>query len=337
MAEPVSVAKSSMKSRIKALIVEEVSKRKGRHRRSCSYPARVQLTQTDSIHHLEPSDSNPLTEVALNDDSPRLDIHRDHEEKPSSSSSLDLLQSKCYEEAVSSNTKCEFCDLNITREDLPLAQTLGNAKEEEGVSLHESKQFLDILDAFNMNKELFMKLLQEPNPTLDHYYYSRRAFNSKMGLTKSMTFPSDKDEENTQVGIQFRKSAELHFSEFISELKGNSSMGSPTAEKNQQENKGGNKGFKSLKQRIKRALRESRKERHRITMDAVLHKVPYGRKFSKDEGTAGLGSTSSPQIDEKVGSLPMKRVSSLMSRWIDITGYTCPVSTRKPNSIYLRD
>ncbi|XP_058209079.1 uncharacterized protein LOC131322012 isoform X2 [Rhododendron vialii] len=310
VAEPVSVAKSSMKSRIKALIVEEVSKRRGRHRRSSSYPARIQLTRTDSIHHLEPSDYNPLTEVALNDDSQRLVIHQENEEKPSASSSLDRLQSKGCEEPVTSNTKCEFCELNITREDLLLAQTLGNAKEDEGVSLHESKQFLDVLDAFNMNKELFMKVLQEPNRPLDHYYYSRRAFNSKMGFTKSISFPFAKEEENTQVGIQFRKSAEFHFSEFISELKGNSSMGSPTATENQPENKGGIKGFKNLKQRIKRAMRESRKEGHRITMDAVLHKIPYGRKFSKDVGTADLGSKSSHQIGEKVGSRQMKRLSS---------------------------
>lgn len=308
-AEPIPVSKSSMKSRIKALIVEEMSKRRGRHRRSCSYPTRLQLTRTDSIHHLEPSDSNPLSEVTSNDDDPRI-ILQENEENPSASSSLGPPQSKASEEPVTGNTECEFCELNKTRQDLLLAQAMGNAEEEECVSLIESKQFLDVLEVFNMNKELFMKVLQEPNPPLDHYYYGRRAFNSKMGFTKSMSFPFAKEQKNRQVGILFQKSAELEFSECTSELKG---KGSPTA-LNRQENKAGIKGFKSLKQRIKRAMRESRKERHRTTMDAVLHKIPYGRKFSKDEDISGLSSKSSRQnsgeTDEKVGLRRMRRISS---------------------------
>lgn len=40
--------------------------------------------------------------------------------------------------------------------------------------------------------------------------------------------------------------------------------------------------FKNLKQKLRYALEESRKERHRIVMDAVLHKVPRGHSSLKD-------------------------------------------------------
>ncbi|KAK6942962.1 protein of unknown function DUF4378 [Dillenia turbinata] len=42
------------------------------------------------------------------------------------------------------------------------------------------------------------------------------------------------------------------------------------------------KHFKNLRQKIKHAIKESRKERERIAMDSVLHKVPYGQRISKD-------------------------------------------------------
>ncbi|XP_026415360.1 uncharacterized protein LOC113310789 isoform X2 [Papaver somniferum] len=41
--------------------------------------------------------------------------------------------------------------------------------------------------------------------------------------------------------------------------------------------------FKDFRQKIIHAIRESRKEvYHRVSMDAILHKIPYGRRFSRN-------------------------------------------------------
>uniref|UniRef100_A0A5B7CB97 DUF4378 domain-containing protein n=1 Tax=Davidia involucrata TaxID=16924 RepID=A0A5B7CB97_DAVIN len=362
--EPSPVTKSSVKSRIKALIAEEKSKRRSRHRRSSSYPeqssshpAQTQQTHTNSIHHLEPSNTDPIAEVALNDENPII-VHQDNENSSAASTlELDQLQSKVCEEPIASSEKCDLCatmlamnylrrsqvgehgkqpvekytllqdKLNRTRQDL-LEQKLIYAKEpSKDVSLHESKQFLGALNMFNKNKELFLKILQYPSSPLAHSFHGRRALNSNIGLTKSVSFPlagsgrrgvgpsklKDKQEteswadgkEKLQVGSRAEKLVELESTEDRCEYSvpvkaehrvdgipkphlvmpgsfDNSSPGSPHRLKNQHENKMVIKRFKNLKQKIKHAIRESRKERHRITMDAVLHKIPHGRKLSKD-------------------------------------------------------
>ncbi|CAL5334939.1 unnamed protein product [Camellia sinensis] len=341
--EATPVTKSSVKSRIKALISEEMSKRKGRHRRSSSYPTRLLLTRTNSIHHLvAASDSNPLAEGASKDASPVI-VHQDNE-----NSSLPSTL-KAIEEPITSDKKCELCAamltmnymghgwdgehgkqpvdndtllqdmLNKAKQDL-LTYKLTNAKESNvDVSFHESKQFLDVFDLFHMNKELFLKVLQDPNSPLAHYFHGQLAFKSKIGFTKSKSFPLPgssgrsgsrpiklKHEQETEVGSQVQQLAELESTKdagessmpILSESKidgvpkpnvaspellDSSSTGSSTSGlKSRQDNRMVMKRFMNLKQKIKRAIKESRKERHRITMDAVLHKIPYGRKVSKD-------------------------------------------------------
>ena len=176
-AEPIPVTKSSMKRRIKAMIVEEVSKRRGRHRRSSSYPTRMQLTRTDSIHHLEASELNTLDEAPSNKNSPRID----HQETESSSDTSTMDPQKVNEkEPVTGNEKCELC--------IKLKEATQDFESEEGVSFHESKQFLEALDIFNMNKELFHKVLQDPIPPSARYFHGQRELDSKIGFAKSMTF-----------------------------------------------------------------------------------------------------------------------------------------------------
>ncbi|PSS23760.1 hypothetical protein CEY00_Acc08583 [Actinidia chinensis var. chinensis] len=313
-ADPIPVTKSSMKRWIKAMIVEEVSKRRGRHRRSSSYPTRMQLTRTDSIHHLEASELNTLDEAASNKNSSRID----HQETESSSATSTLdLQKADEEEPITSDEKFELCDkLNKAKQDL---------ESEEGVSFHELKRFLEALDIFSMNMELFLKVLQDPIPASVHSFHGRRALDSKMGFSKSMTFPlhgsSDKrgsklkhkletescaeGDEKTEDGSLVQKFDELEFTE---KPLGNSSTGV----KNRVENKVVTKRFKNLKQKIKQVIRESRKESHRITMDAVLHKIPYGRKFSKDVREEVVGLWKETAMDNCSNSSPrcMRRMSS---------------------------
>ncbi|PQQ06863.1 uncharacterized protein Pyn_32990 [Prunus yedoensis var. nudiflora] len=91
------------------------------------------------------------------------------------------------------------------------------------------------------------------------------------------------------------------------------------------------KRFKDLRHKIKHVIKESRKERHMITMDALLHKIPHGQKLTKEleqeiddhskdlamsvEGKDSPGS--SYESDHSVSSLKkkkqrhMRRASSL--------------------------
>lgn len=55
--------------------------------------------------------------------------------------------------------------------------------------------------------------------------------------------------------------------------------------------------FKDLKQRIKHFIKECRKERNRIALDSILHKVPHGQNFSEDLEKAIDGQTKDPEIN----------------------------------------
>ncbi|XP_052174395.1 uncharacterized protein LOC127789540 isoform X2 [Diospyros lotus] len=379
--EHTPVTKSSMKSRIKAFIADERSKRKGRHYRTSSHPTRLQTAQTDSVHNVEASDSSPRTGVPSIDASPKI-VCKDNENS-SAVSTFDSLQSK---QQVTSNKTCELCSTMLTvnlmgnnsqvggehgklpvENDKIVQDKLNKAKQfllalerrnsedfDEDVSFHKSKQFLDVLDAFNMKKESFLKVLPDPTSYLGHYFHGRQTFSSRKGFTKSMSFPlaggSSKRDfgpsklknehqtecrvkmvEKTQTGSEVQKSVKLESTEGGSEawvpLKSgstidvpkvymlkpesldNSSNGSTSGVKNREGNRVVTKGFKNLKKKIKHVIREGRKETHRITMDAVFHKIPYGRKPSKDarEEVAGshetaavkAGKSSSQIINEK--------------------------------------
>ncbi|KAK3001962.1 hypothetical protein RJ639_020921 [Escallonia herrerae] len=323
------VNKSSVKSRIRTFIAEEMSKRRSRHHRSSSYPTRLSLTRTTSIHHLEPSDLDTPDELGLHAKSPRA-----------------------HEESSTKNRKCVLCATmlavsyltqgNVDEQGEKLAnnhtsfqdnvertqQKLTCAEETiRDTSVLESEQFLDALDIFNMRKDLFMKILLDPSSPLAQNLLNHRAQNSKIGLTKSVSFPMAGSagkrtvmprtfkskpggecyaakEEQLQVGNRACIPPESEFTQTAGHSlpliagcneEGNIKQilprpaspenpyrGSPGGLKNRRDNKRVIKRFKNLRQKIKDAIRESRKERHRIVMDAVFDKIPYGRRSFKD-------------------------------------------------------
>ncbi|XP_073043524.1 uncharacterized protein [Primulina eburnea] len=258
--------KSSMKSRIKALIAEEMSKRKGRHRRSSSYPVRTQLERTTSIHRLQLSNLRPL---------------------PSDNS-----------KQMEANKRTNF------------------------TSRQESKLFLDALDLLDLRKEVFLKILQDPSCSLAQQLHNKRASNSKFGLTKSLSFPANgssdrralkrdrsftkqenasclKEEDElldciqvtedlcknlvtskgmiTENGVPHQFSMELDLSDNASPTS------SGLTKKRHDSSKVSLKRFKNLREKIKHVILDRKKEKHRIIMDATLHKIPYGLRVSKDQ------------------------------------------------------
>ncbi|KAK3038517.1 hypothetical protein RJ639_029317 [Escallonia herrerae] len=326
------VNKSSVKSRIRTFIVEEMSKRRGRQHRSSSYPTRLSLTRTASIHHLEPSDLDTSDELGLHAKSPRA-----------------------YEEPTTKNRKCVLCATmlavsyltqgsvdeqgeKLANNHTPLQDNVEKTQPEifqqkltcaeetiRGTSVLEAEQLLDALNVFNMKKDLFVKILQDPSSPLAQYLLNHRAQKSRIGLTKSMSFPlagsagkrtvmprtykskqggkcDAAKEEQLQVGnracippeSEFTQSAghslpliagfneEGNIKPILPVALENPSRGSPRGLKNRRDDKRVIKRFKNLRQKIKQAIRDSRKERHRIVMDAVFDKIPYGRRSFKD-------------------------------------------------------
>ncbi|XP_049342707.1 uncharacterized protein LOC125806997 [Solanum verrucosum] len=249
------------------------------------------------------------------------------------------------------------CDTNkngkqpITNFSFRRTQSLYLREQTKNVSVEESKLFLDALDLLNMREELFLKILQDPNSSLARQLHGTRA---SKGLTKSVSFPSrlslekiavrQSNDKSSQDKSQIRgellgsagfESAEKLNRHLVTRNEVEVSKGvltrlesfdklppsSPAALKHKRHNsKLVLARFRNLKEKITHALKESRKEKHRIVMDAVLHKVPHGRRSSKNvkpDGSDGsfsesTGSTShchSPFSKSQMKSF--KRTSSL--------------------------
>ncbi|WRX24486.1 protein of unknown function DUF3741 - like 4 [Theobroma cacao] len=212
-------SKSSVKSRLKALITEEMSKRKGRgrHRRSSTCPARSQLTGTGLDLLAEAHTDDPLPEIALNDESPR--VGDENKEISSDSSSEDQVLPKSSEEPCTSDENGEECgimfsgndssheqvdeseklliekaifchDLNDRKQAFLKQKSISSKELTKDGSAHQSKYFTDARDIINMNKGFLLTILQDPGSPLAHYFHKQQAISAKMGITKSGTFPS---------------------------------------------------------------------------------------------------------------------------------------------------
>lgn len=324
-----------MKSRIKALITEEVNKRRGRHRRSSSYPTRIPLERKPSIHHLDVSCPEPCAEIGLSNNE-SLDHNHNMLHSPVSILLDPLLPQICGEPVTHSRT-CHLCAAMLTKNYLRQSEVNEHGKQpvkdhtllqdqliyaiepSKFASLEESKLFLNALDLLNIRKELFLKVLQDPNSSLSHHLHSQKASSLRLGLTKSMSFPvpgslgkcapaSNSPKSKKECGCctegvnkpqveDYMSSNSLASEDLDQNLATNTgkhtegeepkqlypqdnSLGSPKELKNRHVNKLIMKRFKNLREKIKHAIKESRKERKRIVMDAVLHKIPYG--YPKD-------------------------------------------------------
>ncbi|GLT68124.1 hypothetical protein SLA2020_403820 [Shorea laevis] len=327
--------KTSVRTRIKALISEEMSKKKSKHHRSPSCPVRTQLDRRDSIHHLEPSDSAPLADFVLDNGSP-TSVHQKHEDSPIISPS-DSLPLECCEDPVTSDKSYEECEFQEqpTENHTLIEEKLENTKQDMSEQkLIHAKEFLNPLDIINVNKNLLLKMGLSKSGSFPLPGSSgRRGSGSGPSKLKHMQegigFHA-KEQEKFQFGSKSHKSVEFRYSGDFS----NNSMQSKAEyevdgilKSNQKtsdmhENRMAIKRFKDLKQKIRHVIKESRKERHRITMDGILHKIPHGHGFSnewkketvnqlKDPAINRQGKAS-PEIDYSVSRMRhMRRTSSL--------------------------
>lgn len=328
LSEPGSRHKCSMKSKIKALIVEELSKRRGRHRRSSSSPSPI-LERNPSIHNQEFSDQDPQFKVQLEDE--RLE-YQDNVHS-SVSSLLDPLLPNISDESVTSSKTCNLCAATLAthyfRQSEAYAKHPVNdyilPEDKPLASLQQSKLSLDDVDLLNIGKDLILKVFQDPNSLLCHHSHDPKESTQKLGLRKFASFPIchsfskgvpmlNSGENTMEVGTSTegattmkvgngdrisdifayidelnRHSATCHSDHdeapkhlvARSKLQDNLTL-DPQSFKNQRNNELSHKHFKRLREKVKYGIEERKKARHRIIMDAILHKVPYGRRYWKN-------------------------------------------------------
>ncbi|KVI11249.1 protein of unknown function DUF4378 [Cynara cardunculus var. scolymus] len=286
-------SKASKKFRIRSLISEEMLKRKGKqHQRRSPSPTKK---QSKSMNHNENrSDSGK-------------------NEKPST-------QSNGESPSTIKKRKCDICAAMLT---VSYLRQKGLAMEQQQKAIAEDKtqqnKFVnDHLASLKMNQPLDGRL------------------NQRIGHSKSFSFnllrsTKRRDFEIEELKRKLRecKDIETAKEKFILPMNQWKDTGSPKpmltrpesfkspSSTSQKENTPTNHQSKSLKQKIGYVIKDSRKEKKRILMDAVFHKIPYGRRSSKDGKKVNpnkikSSSTGSSKIDpssaEKAAGL--KKTSS---------------------------
>lgn len=164
---------------------KETGKKGGPIHRVLGFPGQPRLWRTVSIHHLEPSDprlGERSTAAAVLPDPPIL---------------------KASEELAAGN----FVDyLGHTRdakkhgifhkrsEKARKASVYQNIMDSDqlnrDISGHQLKECVDVLELLRINKELFVKILQDPDVGIANRFHSLQTSNSQIKLTKSGSFPT---------------------------------------------------------------------------------------------------------------------------------------------------
>ncbi|KAK4843295.1 hypothetical protein QYF36_006497 [Acer negundo] len=131
---------------------------------------------------------------------------------------------------------------------------------------HQSKHFSDALEILNSNKDLFMKLLQDPNSLLVKHIQDLRDSQAKKLETKS--FSDAKVSENCSIG-----SVDHENSDTIVVLKPDLTMIKPAYF-----------SFEHMKRKLKHAIGLRKKEKISTSTGSTLHKSPRDIQCSGDGG-----------------------------------------------------
>ncbi|KAI3770868.1 hypothetical protein L6452_02016 [Arctium lappa] len=293
-------SKASKKFRIRSLISEEMLKRKGKqHQRRSPSPTKKQSKPMNHSENRSESGKN---------------------EKPSTQSNGETSPSTIKKR------KCDICAAMLTvsylRQKALANEQQKKAVDEENIDKKQQK-------FANHHQSASLEMKQPSNAR----FHSNVPLNPWIGPSKSFAFRSTKrrDFEIEELKRKLRecKDIETAKEKFILPLNQWKDTGSPKpmltrpesfkspTTTSQKENKPTNHQSKSLKQKIGYVIKDSRKEKKRILMDAVFHKIPYGRRSSKDGKKFNLNkmkssSTGSNKIDpasaEKAAGL--KKTSS---------------------------
>jgi hypothetical protein len=177
-------------------------------------------------------------------------------------------------------------------------------------SPHLFKDFLDALEVINTNKDFLMKYINDPGSPLPFEIHNQQhSPNFKPRRAKSISLPiygssssGTKDSEhmvdklfdaNGKIQSQIQNLGDLHkpstsSSHEVDEVR-NSDQESVERDSNnvskdssQVPNQVKPRNFMDLRKKIKQIIEESKNEKRRITMDAIVDKIPGGNRFSEN-------------------------------------------------------
>ncbi|KAG1337705.1 putative protein TRM32 [Cocos nucifera] len=358
-------------------------------------PLASQLLRTSSIHHLECSDyvlPDEMTPGSV------ASVGLLSDETASSSSSQNRPSSPETSDSPIIQKQCRVCgSINIADDkghnqpDGPgdhllekkslLGVKLHEAKEAllkqqstragevgRSVALLQSKEFLDMMELLTANRELIIKVLQDPTFIIANYLQGQQASGSEMVLTKSTSFPAEelsgrnsevlrlnhKSKESEPLSQKDRKleagssplvpiiiedgsqATESITEEEVKILKAEAESldaagTAPTLwylegssyESNNKRDRTLSHHFKTIKQKIKDIIKDNKKEHHRISMDGVLHKIPYGQKVSEDvkkEVQSLLERSASDKLDRYISKSKFGRKRVVSSKTGSVHG-----------------
>ncbi|KAL5067020.1 hypothetical protein RYX36_017907 [Vicia faba] len=173
------------------------------------------------------------------------------------------------------------------------------------------KDFLDALDLINTNKDFLLKYMNDPGSPLPFELHTQpHSPNAKSRRAKSISLPvggSSSSDNLVDELLNSKKEIESEIQNLADFHKPSTSSSSPSSshkanhqlvhsdqesvERDYKETSSGssqvsnnvkNKNFKDLRKKIKHIIEESKNEKLRIKMDAVVDKIPRGNKFSKN-------------------------------------------------------
>ncbi|KAH0470585.1 hypothetical protein IEQ34_000308 [Dendrobium chrysotoxum] len=188
------------------------------------------------------------------------------------------------------------------------AQQHTNVKELQGdVILYPSKEFLAMMKLFNGNIELIRNILDDPSFIFAHYLQAKQA--SKAELTRAYSFPSSpllvrkidgqfginhknfESESLAKQSYKFHSENSRAYTDIIQDDTTNAEMNDGDEERNpklvETNNHSAVLASSSILQNVRSnppnsnrfmAIKHNKKEHHRIFMDGILHKMPFGRR-----------------------------------------------------------
>ncbi|XP_010452077.1 PREDICTED: protein TRM32-like [Camelina sativa] len=339
--KPHSEIKRSVKALIKALVIEDKSKRKGRHHRSSTYPVQSNPKERESLSEVAPSDK---TSSSNSDDRNRVfnksvgispaigslnPLYLMSEESSNSDSEEFRVENNITVDDTTDGSKSGFDEKDSKNKeksnedeaiwfDPKMSNTKDFSENEDDTSPRRSKACLDALNLIHMNRNFLLKVLQDPGSPLARHFQSQQSFSSKT-MSKAGSFPingSNREDHNNGfdlVGDIDKKSTSPSIS--AEHRADEDTSGSGYARK-RGKNQVVIKRFKDLRQKIKHVINENKNEKHRITMDAVLDKVPRKYGFSKDlrhDIFSHLRGSSATKNNNKAEGVKLKQITRASS------------------------
>nr|KYP33577.1 hypothetical protein KK1_045562 [Cajanus cajan] len=182
-------------------------------------------------------------------------------------------------------------------------------------SPHLFKDFLDALDLINTNKDFLLEYIQDPGSPLP--FHTQQSHSGQLRRVKSLSFPvsaSSSGRHDPDAGQLINQMVDdlFHAEEGKSQVQSNMQNASmnecsktlhqhsmPSSSSHNfdlwcERNNGSSsvssqvptnvktRHFRDLRKKMKHLIEEGRNEKNRITMDAILDKIPRGRKFTKN-------------------------------------------------------